>query len=260
MKPSKIIEVFPLLDSFVRTMKKADVTGDDSWRGLASGYRKRALRSVTEKEFAKLVGAYMRLTFEGKNVTAGSLLRAYRGNEEIRSNVAEIERAVASLFGNLPYVKEFTGGKYSGRVDMLVIGDDDTLTAVEIKSDRDNLNRMARQLLESKLTFDYTYAAIDVKHYEKFAKNDFGSGVGLIVYDGNSAEIVTEPVRNENACYFDFLWKKELARMASPYTRKAHAKRMGELIEIVRRNVPCAKTCDDARSLLVRRLRARAAK
>ena len=252
MNATKLIDALPLIEGFVKLMRKADRTGDNGYRSLASAYRKRALHILSESEFAKLVGIYMRLS--GENVTVGAMLREYRKGIKRASNVADIEDAVADLFKNRPYVKEFTGGTYSGRIDMLVVQEDNTLVAVEIKSDRDSLSRIVRQIVESKLTFDYTYAAIDVKHYERFMRDYSGLGSGLIVYDDGNAEIITEPLRNERACYFDFLWKSELAKMASPYVKNASRMRVPELRRVILENMPFASMCNEARAMFVGRL------
>ena len=243
-------------------MRKADRSGDEAYRGLARGYKKRALQHISEKEFAALIKAYVQANAEGY-ATVGSVWKKYSENlpkKEAASNVICIEKAVASLFQGIPYVKEFTGGMYCGRIDMLFVNEDDVLTAVEIKSDRDNLNRLARQLIESKLIFDFSYAAIDIRHYDAFVKKYAGLGTGLIVYDGKNAEIVSKPAyRNERSCYFDFLWKRELISLARPFVKNPEKLRVAELCDIIKKNMTFDSLCSEARRIFAERLRNKAA-
>lgn len=62
-----------------------------------------------------------------------------------------------------------------GRIDILFVTKSNEVVSVEVKSKKDNLDRLFRQLYEATRTFDRCYVALDEKHYEKYLK-EFASG------------------------------------------------------------------------------------
>jgi len=90
-------------------------------------------------------------------------------------------------------VKDEFGVFLSVRNDLMCVSSTEIIS-VEIKSDRDNFNRLESQLTGYDSFSSSIYVALDIKHYEKYIElyQSKFSHVGIIVFDGNEIEVKSE--------------------------------------------------------------------
>ncbi len=112
------------------------------------------------------------------------------------------------------------------RVDILVVSKD-SLYAFEIKSDKDDLNKLASQVTDYNKTFNYT----NIVFSSKFGTKDFKSisrSVGLIqIFDNNTKLIrkAKKRIRLNKRCLSYFLWRKDIVYMLNKHTKELLAKK-----------------------------------
>lgn len=113
---------------------------------------------------------------------------------------------------------EFTSNKLATRNDLFVIDEEsDSIVSVEIKSDGDNLNRLAAQVTEYKTYSNFVYVALDIKHLKKYATQfmdtDLFRGIGLLVYSDEFPGQLTlhkRATRRKFPFLYHLLWSSEL--------------------------------------------------
>jgi len=75
----------------------------------------------------------------------------------------------------------------------LVMIKNNNLFAFEIKTNRDNLHKLSKQLEDYKSTFDYVYVVLDVK----FKAREFGHNVGIITYNNGVIRLKQRALKNK---------------------------------------------------------------
>jgi len=94
-------------------------------------------------------------------------------------------------YPNATIVDEFTCDSLCTRNDLFIVDDSkDIVLSIEIKSDRDNLKRLYKQVTDYKTYSNIVYAILDIKHLKKY-NNSFRElpefkDVGLIIYDNGN--------------------------------------------------------------------------
>ena len=113
------------------------------------------------------------------------------------------------LAGSVPYLK-------AQREADLVMIKNKKLFAFEIKTNRDNLCKLSKQLEDYKSTFDYIYVVLDMK----FRAREFGHNVGIITYNNGIIELKQRALKNKADCFCQSLliskrYKKQALQSAS---------------------------------------------
>lgn len=123
-------------------------------------------------------------------------------------------------FGKLRFLEEFPMGK--SRADAVMVSDRG-LTGFEIKSDKDSLVRLSRQVKDYDKYYDFNYLVVGY-HFEEKAANVIPDNWGIIkIYENENklkVEVVREAVLNESKVLtnqLSFLWRNELVKIMREY-------------------------------------------
>lgn len=113
---------------------------------------------------------------------------------------------------NSQIFEEFTHFSLNTRNDVMGINDD-LIISVEIKSDRDNLKRLLKQVNEYKTYSDITLVVIDKKHLSNIIKLQIDNklkDVGILLYDNELSCITDYNIIHKPLGMFRYLWSHEL--------------------------------------------------
>ncbi|WP_345971951.1 sce7726 family protein [Sulfurimonas diazotrophicus] len=116
------------------------------------------------------------------------------------SNEAELREAAETFlrgrYGEgTTIIHEFTQWNLNVRPDLFALSDSETLVAVEIKSDKDNLDRLYRQLDGYSRFSNHVYVALDERFLPKYLQT-FGNRfehVGILLYGEAGLGLYKEP-------------------------------------------------------------------
>ncbi|WP_345984560.1 sce7726 family protein [Sulfurimonas sp. HSL-1656] len=116
------------------------------------------------------------------------------------SNEAELREAAETFlrerYGEgTKVIHEFTQWTISVRPDLYALTEEETLVAVEIKSDKDNLDRLYRQLDSYSRFSNHVYVALDERFLTKYLQT-FGNRfehVGILLYGEAGLGLYKEP-------------------------------------------------------------------
>ena len=152
------------------------------------------------------------------------------GHKTKTSNTKEIEKEVARFlreqYKNCEIVKEYTSWENPVRADILAINVKDLknpVIAVEIKGNKDNFERIYKQLYEYKKFSTTVYVALDVRHLRKFVEK-YGYvfwDVGILAFHNGRLELYKEPKIVKGQQYIDFLWGGELKLFIDKFKGKS---------------------------------------
>ena len=87
---------------------------------------------------------------------------------------------------------EIMYGTKRKKVDLLMLNDA-LLTAIEIKSSVDSLERLEEQVIEYSKIFNYTIVCCTNKHFSKIHKT-IPKGIGLMLFSNDTIELKRKPV------------------------------------------------------------------
>lgn len=147
----------------------------------------------------------------------------------------------------LPYLKEeYMGDKIieewgtMGRVvlDLAIIGEA-TLTGFEIKSDRDTLSRLPKQVRYYNFLCDYNYLVVSEK-YSSVAEDHVPSSWGIIFVTEQDIIIKRPAMENKNRLLYmvNSLWKDELISILKENNIKGYSnKNCRQLSQLIIKNM-----------------------
>lgn len=147
---------------------------------------------------------------------------------------------------------EFTSNKLATRNDLFVIDEsEDIICSVEIKSDGDNLNRLAAQITEYKTYSNLVYVALDIKHLKKystqFKDTELFVGVGLLVYNSefpNELTLHKRATKRKFPFLYHLLWSSELKLFTKNLKGRS---KIGSNEKDLCRMIECIYTYDEIR-------------
>ena len=207
--------------------------------------------------------AFYEIKEEGK-ITFGAFLRKYKEltqkeKEEKPKAVDVITNAVMEFFADdiIAAKKEFTHSTaLIGRIDILLLTKENKLVSVEIKSKKDNLNRLFRQLYEATKFFDRSYVALDEKHYKRYIK-EFSKTfprVGILLFKDGKIVEKQSAWDNEKPNLYPLLWASEVKDMAIAYgAKRKEIQREDQAREYLEERVACAKIRRKAKEIFIKR-------
>ena len=132
----------------------------------------------------------------------------------------DMREALFSFFEDscrkIRFLEEFTMGK--SRADAIMICEKEII-GFELKSDKDSLVRLKRQILDYDKYYDRNYLVIG-EHFAKKAEEVLPDYWGIIKITENNGEIVTEVLRESGVVpknplkrQMEFLWRDELVKI-----------------------------------------------
>jgi len=114
-------------------------------------------------------------------------------------------------------IHEFSQWNLGVRPDLYALSEAGELIAVEIKSDRDTLDRLYRQLDGYSRFSDHVYVALDERFLSKYLR-EFGNRfehVGILLYTGEGLGLYKEPEPQHPDELVKVLWASELKHFFS---------------------------------------------
>jgi hypothetical protein len=142
--------------------------------------------------------------YELHQLVNDTLLSKYKGESTLKSMLVE-------EFINLDVIAAFEIKVNTSRVDFLTINGDSK--SFEIKSELDNLTKLAKQVNDYSEVFEFNYIVIDSKHYDKAIKI-VPPEYGIWSFENGKKTILNEAVKNTNlnpALQLKLFSKKELS-------------------------------------------------
>ena len=119
---------------------------------------------------------------------------------------------------------EFTHTSLNVRTDLFGVTKDRKVISVEIKSDRDSLIRLEKQLTGYSVFSHIVYIATDIKHFAKIERMVSTRGnmwnVGILVYEDGELTEHKKPNEKTRIDTKDILWKQEFVRMLCDFSFK----------------------------------------
>jgi len=168
--------------------------------------------------------AYARMTpRQRRDRDHRSFLAKYRALRPApASNEAELREASerylqARYGGGTRIIHEFTQWTIPVRPDLYALSGDEELIAVEIKSDRDNLDRLYRQLDAYSRFSNHVYVALDERFLTRYLQS-FGSRfehVGILLFVEGGLGLYKEPEPLMPDALVTMLWASELRHFFS---------------------------------------------
>ena len=143
---------------------------------------------------------------------------------------------------NIVYLQsEYTHSNLNVRTDLFATTSDRKIISVEVKSDRDTLARLEKQL-RAYLTFSHiVYIATDIKHFEKverMVRDRKGlSVVGMLVYENGELTEQSGYYAGMEIDATNILWKQEFQRMLSPFSFKGRKSCSSPYLEKLAKNI-----------------------
>jgi hypothetical protein len=228
------------------------------------------LQVFTEDDIALAKSAYEGLSEKHKRSwSTGAFLDAYRKLRPPKdTNEADIRSAAeAYIIENHPGVTikhEFTQWSLSVRPDIYAVADDDSaedlLISVEVKSDKDNFDRLFRQLSGYSHFSTTIYVALDEKHLKKY-KRDFGTrfaNVGVLVWSDGALREYSKPHSTTRPFLYDLLYTDELYQFFSSLKgrSKIHSKSIPVLQWLIENIYTHREIIEISQALFLNRMRA----
>ena len=161
------------------------------------------------------------------------------------SNIKELEKSVEEFLQRkyefFHFQKEYTHTYINVRADFFGVTKERKIVSVELKSDKDTIARLEKQLRGYKDFSHIVYVATDVKHLSKVEKllRDIGGlyGVGLLVYENGTLYEESKPYLFEHINAKNVLWKKEYQDMLWGFSIKGKSKLSVDKLEGIARNI-----------------------
>lgn len=137
------------------------------------------------------------------------------------SNLNELNNAteqyLTSKFNFVHWEKEYTHSSLNVRADFFGVTEDRKVVTVEVKSDKDTLARLEKQLLGYLRFSHLVFIVCDIKHFhqvEVMIRDRRGLwSVGILVYENGELKEEHKPYKNRNIDTTNLLLKQELDAM-----------------------------------------------
>jgi len=152
----------------------------------------------------------------------------------------EILKWIESIAGGVVSF-EFPFLSDSRRCDVMVVSND-TITAIEIKSDFDNLSKLSEQLYDYKKCFNSVYVACGDKYISSLRKLE--KSIGIILVTENGVKLIRKAKVKKSIDLYNLLDMCTYSELASTYQGRSKV----EIIKNIIKNNKIA----DARRLAVK--------
>lgn len=133
----------------------------------------------------------------------------------------EVKDYLLKKYRNIEVVEEF-GVFLNSRNDVMGVSHDDIIS-IEIKSDRDTLARLEKQLITYQTFSTIVYVVLDKKHLNKYEQtfSKLFDNIGVLVYNNNKLLLVKEPKRCEFKSLYKLLTSRELTLFFAHFRGKS---------------------------------------
>jgi len=136
-------------------------------------------------------------------------------DKKIRSTLLEYINSNNSTHNNTVIIEELDLCQGEARIDLAIING--VAKGIEIKSDKDTLDRLEYQTPIYNKIFDYIEIVVGKTHQSTiFEKVPSWWGISIVEYDDNINTLIYKPIRHalqnrmkEPMCVIQFLWKSE---------------------------------------------------